>query len=147
MAIPVVEFSRQRYKIGKVFAKKSTVFKWNYWILRIGLRGSLSSLQKSEFLKLIISLFHYFWCQNWHQWHKMSGQNTHICFFYFRFKNKQIGKKRKNSKNLKVAGNHLTSNSHVFFKFYTWNIKTIKFKTSDFCKLLRLPISPILKIQ
>ena len=27
----------------------------------------LSSLQKSEFLKLIISFLHYFWCQNWDQ--------------------------------------------------------------------------------
>ena len=73
--------------------------------------GSLSRLQKSKFLKLIISFFHYFWCQNWDQWHKMSGKNTHIYFFYVWFKNKQvlaekIGKKRKNSKNLKVAGNY-----------------------------------------
>jgi hypothetical protein len=49
--------------------------------------------------------------QNWDQWHKKSGKNTHIYFFYFLFKNKQvwrekIGKKRKNSKNLKVAGNY-----------------------------------------
>ena len=28
-----------------------------------------------------------------------------------------------------------------------WKIKIINFKTSDFCKLLRLPVSPILKIQ
>ena len=42
-----------------------------------------SSLQKSEFLKLILSFFHYFWCQNWDQWHKMSGKNTHIYFFTF----------------------------------------------------------------
>jgi hypothetical protein len=70
-----------------------------------------SSLQKSEFLKLIISFFHYFWCQNWDQWHKMSWKNTHICFFLFLFKNKQvwaeiIWKKWKNSKNLKVASNY-----------------------------------------
>ena len=49
-----------------------------YWIWRIGLMESLSSLQKSEVLKLIISFFHYFWCQNWNQCHKMSGKNTHI---------------------------------------------------------------------
>ena len=72
---------------------------------------SLSSLQKSEFLKLIISYSHYFWCLNWDQRHKMSGKNTHIYFYYFWFKNKQvwaekIGKKRKNSKNPKVAGNY-----------------------------------------
>ena len=61
--------------------------KWPLCHLRISyqsLAGSLSSLQKSEFLKLIISFFHYFWCQNWDQWHKMSGKNTHIYnFFYF----------------------------------------------------------------
>ena len=52
---------------------------------------SLSSLQKSEFLKLIISFFHYFLCQNWD--HK-------------RVWAEKIGKKQKNFKNLKVAGNY-----------------------------------------
>ena len=71
----------------------------------------VSSLQKSEFLKLIIPFFHYLWCQNWDQWHKMSGKNTHIYFFYFWFKNKRvwaekIRKKRKPFKNLKVADNY-----------------------------------------
>ena len=46
--------------------------KENFWILRIGLARSLSSLQKSELLKLNISFLHYFWCQNWDQWHKIS---------------------------------------------------------------------------
>ena len=69
-------------------------------LLNFDNRTNLSCLQKSEFLKLIISLFHYIWCQNWDQWHKMSGKNTHIYFFYFWFKNKRvwaekIGKKRK----------------------------------------------------
>ena len=82
-------------------------FDTNYFQLLLGLR----SLQKSAFLKLTILLFQYFWCQNWDQWHKLSGKNTHIFFFYFWFKNKRvwaekIGKKRKNSKNLKVAGNY-----------------------------------------
>ena len=50
------------------------------------------------------------WCQNWDQWHKMSGKNINIYFFYFWFKNKRvwaekIGKNQKNFKNLKVAGN------------------------------------------
>ena len=54
------------------------------------LAGSLRSLKKLEFLKLIISFFHYFWCQNRDQWHKMSGKNTHIYFFYFCFKNKRV---------------------------------------------------------
>ena len=100
-----------------------------YWILRIGLMGSFSSLQKSEFVKLIISFFYYFWCQNWDQWHKMSGKNTHIYFFYFRFKNKQvwvekIGKERKKSKknqNLKPKlPITLTFESHYFslWKFF-----------------------------
>ena len=46
--------------------------------------GSLSSLQK--FVKLIISFFNYFWCQNWDQWHKMCEKNLQIYFFYFWFK-------------------------------------------------------------
>ena len=55
----------------------------------------------------------YFCCQNWDQWHKLSGKNTHIFFFYFWFKNKwvwaeKIRKKQKNSKHLKVAGNYLS---------------------------------------
>ena len=65
----------------------------------------------SSFLKLIISFFHYYWCQNQDQWHKMSEKNTRIRIFYFWFKNKRvwaekIGKKNKKSKNLKVAGNY-----------------------------------------
>ena len=84
----------------KGFCIKINLPKGNYWILRIGLMGGLSSLQKSEFFKLIISFFHYFWCQNWDQWHKMSGKNTHIYFFYFWFKNKRVWaeKIRKNKK-------------------------------------------------
>ena len=61
---------------------KINIPKGNYWILRIGLMGSLSSLLKSEFLKFIISFLYYFWCQNWDQWH--------IYFFYFWFKNKLV---------------------------------------------------------
>ena len=88
--------------------------KWPICHLRISyqsLAGGLRSLQKLEFLKLIISFLQYFCCQNWNQWHKMSGKKPHIYFFYFWFKNKQvwaekIGKKWKNSKNLKVAGNY-----------------------------------------
>ena len=92
--------------------KKSKTWWRNTWMVpNAEMAQSLSSLQKSEFLKLIISFFHYFWCQNWDQWHKMSGKNTHIYFFYFWFKNKRvwaekIGKKQKNFKNLKVAGNY-----------------------------------------
>ena len=50
----------------------------------------LLTLDNTKFLKLIISLFHYFWCQNWDQWHKMSGKNTYINFFYFWYKNKRV---------------------------------------------------------
>jgi hypothetical protein len=60
--------------------------KWPICHLRISyqsLAGSLLSLKKSEFLKLIISFFHFFGCQNQDQWHKMSGKNTHIHIFYF----------------------------------------------------------------
>ena len=88
MAFSVMQFQYQGYKI------KINLPKGNYWILRIGLMGSVSSLQKSEFVNLIISFFHYFWCQNWDQWHKMSGKNTHIYFFYFRFKNKRVWAER-----------------------------------------------------
>ena len=35
MAIPVLEFSSEGYKIRKIFWQKSTVVKWNYWILWI----------------------------------------------------------------------------------------------------------------
>ena len=72
--------SRPGIQIQKDFCIKINIPKKNYWILRIGTMGSLSSLQKSEFLKLIILFFHYFWCQNWDQWHKMSGKITHIIY-------------------------------------------------------------------
>ena len=49
MAFPVVEFSREGYKIRKVFGKKSTVFKWNYKILKIGVIGSCRKVQECDF--------------------------------------------------------------------------------------------------
>ena len=58
MAFPVMEFQDQGYKIRKVFCIKINLPKGNYWILRIGLTGSLSSMQNSECLKLIILIFH-----------------------------------------------------------------------------------------
>ena len=75
-----------------------------------GLRLESQKLQKSEFSKLIISIFQHFFCQNGNQWHKMSGKNCHIYFFYFGSKineleQKKIGKKRKYSNNQNVAGN------------------------------------------
>ena len=101
----VLTLWRHIYANGSI--SRQYFFDATYFHLLLGLR----SFQKSEFLKSILSFFHYFWCQNWDQWHKMSGKNTHIYFFYSWFKNKRvwaekIGKKQKNSKNLKVVGNY-----------------------------------------
>ena len=49
MAIWVMEFSN-----GLYFFLRINIPKGNFWILKIGLTGSFSSLQKPEFLKLII---------------------------------------------------------------------------------------------
>ena len=94
-------------------------FDTNYFHLLLGLR----SFQKSAFLKLTILFCQYFWCQIWDQWHKLSGKNTHIFFFYFFFKNKRvwaekIRKKQKNSKNLKVAGNYPSIQFTKFFQIF-----------------------------
>ena len=62
-------------------------------------------------------------------------------------KNQKKTKKFQKPKNLKVAAITLTSNSLYLFNFFTWKIKIINFKNSDFYKLLWLPVSPILKIQ
>ena len=64
----------------------------------------------------------------------MSGKNTHIFFFYFGFKNKRAlagkrGKKRKNSKNLKVVGNLI----HINFLIFFHEIKIINFYYPDYC--------------
>ena len=45
---------------------------------------------KISVLKLTILFFQYFWCQNWDQWHKLSGKNTHIYFFFFWLKNQRV---------------------------------------------------------
>ena len=146
LAMPECIYNRYLLRIFECLAhpNQSATFatdqKWPICHLRISyqsLAGSLRSLKKSEFLKMIISFFHYFWCQNGDQWNKMSGKNTHIRMFYFWFNNKRvwaekIGKKQKNSKNLKVAGNYPISNSHLFFKFFTWKIKIINFYYSNF---------------
>jgi len=54
----------------------------NFWILRIGLAGILSSLQKSQFLNLNISFLHYFWCQNWNQWYTKWVEKKPIYIFF-----------------------------------------------------------------
>ena len=53
----------------------------------------------------------------------MSVKNTHIYFFYFWFKNKRvwaekIRKKRKNSKNIKVAGNYPNIKYTLVFQIF-----------------------------
>ena len=113
------------------------LLQYGLWSLQTGYTKLERFLQKPEVVKLIISFFHYFWCQNWDQWHKMSGKNTHIYFFYFWFKKKQvwaekIGKKRKNSKNLKVAGNHPDIYFTQYFKNFRWKIKIINFYYSNY---------------
>ena len=120
----------------------------NFWNYHHNVHGANCYPQSPRaFLKLKILFFQYFGCQNWDQRHKLNGKNTHMFFFYFLFKNNEFGKKRKNYKNLKVAGNNPNIWFTLVFQFFSWKIKIINFKNSDFCKLLRLPISPILKIQ
>jgi hypothetical protein len=41
MVIPVVEFSREGYKIRQIFGIKSTVVKWNHWIFENWSSGKL----------------------------------------------------------------------------------------------------------
>ena len=73
--------------------------------------GAPQYLSKIRVFKVNYFILPLFLVPNWDQWHKMSGKNTHVYFYYFWFKNKEvweekIGKKQKNSKNLKVAGNY-----------------------------------------
>ena len=61
--------------------------------------------------------FHYFWCQNWDLWHKMSGKNIHIIFFTLsskinEFERKKSEKNEKIPKTWKLQAITLTSNSH-----------------------------------
>ena len=74
-----------------IFSGKNQMLQNAFFVIcKAEVAQSLSSLQNWEFLKFIISLFHYFWCQNWDQWHKIGGKNYHIIFFYFWFKNKWV---------------------------------------------------------
>ena len=73
--------------------------------------GSLSSLQKLEFVKLIISFFHYFDTKIEISGTKWVEKTPIYIFSIFGskinvFERKKSEKKRKNSKNLKVAGNY-----------------------------------------
>ena len=73
MAFPVVEFSRQGYKI-----RKSTVFKWNYQILRIGVMASCRKLG----MILVINSF-----KNWF-YQKMSITTNVLLNWYSSMKKK-----------------------------------------------------------
>ena len=72
-------------------------FDTNYFELLI----ILSSLQKAEFLKLIVLFLHYFWHQIRDQWLKLSGKNTQIFFSTFGSKINKFGRK-KSEKNEKI---------------------------------------------
>ena len=69
-------------------------------------------------------------------------------YLFFHFELKKMNLSRKNWKKMKKIPKpkscrqlpHLTSKSHYFSNFFNMKIKKIK---SDFCKLLRLLISPI----
>ena len=61
--ITVVAFQPVQLAQAFIFTKKSNVEKCFFDICNTEMAQSLSSLQKSEFLKLIVSFFHYFWCQ------------------------------------------------------------------------------------
>ena len=110
-------FQTGSIKSERFLPKNQWKIKGNFWILRIGLKGSLSSLQKSEFLKFIISFFYYFRCQNWDQWHKWV-EKTPIYFFQLlvqkvnKFERKKSEKNEKNPKTLKLQAITLTSNTH-----------------------------------
>ena len=80
--------------------------------------GSLSSLQKSEFLKLIISFFHYFWSQNWDQWHKMSRKNTHKYFFY-------LAPHQSNSQSSIISFGYVDFYAKIFLILYPWSWNSI----------------------
>ena len=73
-------------------------------------------------------------------------KHPYLFFLHFVQKQTSLGgrnwKKTKNSKNLKIAGN-----SHMLFNFFTWKIKIINFKNSDFCKILRLCAISALQIS
>ena len=93
------------------FYKKTTL--QNVFLISVMLKWHRASVacKKSEFLKLYISFFHYSGCQNWDQWQKLVEKVPIYSFSTFgsqinQFERKKLGKRQKNSKNLKVAGNY-----------------------------------------
>ena len=53
------------------------------------------------------------------------------------FERKKSEKNEKILKTLKLQAITLASNSHKFFKYFTWKIKIINFYCADFFKLLK----------
>ena len=80
--IRVVAYNVQQLTQASFLQTNQTLQNGFFYICNAEMAQSLRSLEKSEFLKLIISFFYYFWCQNWDQWHKMSGKNTHIYIWF-----------------------------------------------------------------
>ena len=76
------------------------------------------------------SFFHYFWCQNWDQCTKWVEKTPIYNFSTFGSKINILG--------IQYAGYSI---------FFTWKIKIINFKNSDFCKLLRLPLVQFSKLK
>ena len=70
MAVPVVEFLREGYKIRKCFGSKLTVVKWNDWILRIGVMSRCQKGPKFDFksqfsISKIIGIFLIFFIEEY----------------------------------------------------------------------------------
>ena len=68
--------------------------KFHAFIYSIATPSLISSLQKSEFLKLIVLFFHYCWRQNWNEWPKLIGKNTYVIFSTFSSKINMFGQKK-----------------------------------------------------
>ena len=117
--------------------------------MRIGLTGSLSSLQNQSFLKLNVLTLHVkncktFWCEldvrvNCLQ--LLGFWNFFIFFWFFRLKLVYFW-----TKSMGVFPLILCHWSQ-FWHQKQWRNEIFNFKNCDFCMLLRLPASPILKVQ
>ena len=78
MALPVMEFQVQGYKIRKIFGLKINIPKGNYWILRIGVMGRCQKVPKFDFqsqfsMSKIIGIFLIFF----------SLKNIIFCYWHF----------------------------------------------------------------
>ena len=94
---------------------------------------------KSEFLKLIILFFPYFWQQNLNQCHKLSWKNTHIYFFYFWFKNKRVwAEKIRNKEKKKKIWKILVSNLLIYI--YLHCVKSVLWCATTLATLINVPI-------